>query len=140
VAFGLLASGAFRLIATRYKALDEVPAKQLLHRATSRRQTAGDGKFWRSPLASGFEKVNGAAERPILGAQLPSGFKPTKRQVLARAAVSHVTRERQKSPKPRRLAPGAARPSNPIQNMNEWHKLGSGEGGLNDRKWVIWHL
>lgn len=25
----------------------------------------------------------------------------------------------------------------PNQNMNEWQKLGSGEGGVNDRNWVV---
>jgi hypothetical protein len=54
----------------------------------------------------------------------------------AQSDTSKSGGERQFCPKPCRLAPGAARPSNPIQSMNEWHKLGSGEGGLNDRKWV----
>jgi hypothetical protein len=36
VAFGLLAFGAFGLIEARYRILSEVPADQLLHRATSR--------------------------------------------------------------------------------------------------------
>lgn len=37
VAFGLLAFGAFGLIEARYRVLNEVPAEQLLHRATRRR-------------------------------------------------------------------------------------------------------
>lgn len=28
-------------------------------------------------------------------------------------------------------------PSNPIQNMNEWQELESGDGGLNGRVWVL---
>lgn len=45
--------------------------------------------------------------------------------------------DRWQSPKSRRVSIGA-RPGlwNPFQNMNEWHELGSGDGGLNGRVWV----